>query len=70
VDVATHASKLIGSVGYGFEVKTEPTALRNLTNQNDHWKPNLKWATAANFSIFHFIYVSSVAIPVSSFPQT
>lgn len=33
------ASELIGSVGYGFGVKTEPTTLREFMNQNDHWKP-------------------------------
>lgn len=32
-------SELIGSVGYGFGVKTEPTSLEESANQNYHWKP-------------------------------
>jgi len=32
-------SEVIGSVGYGFDLKTEPTSSQEYANQNNQWKP-------------------------------
>jgi len=37
--ILLNISELIGSGGYGFGVKTEPTSLEKSADQNNHWKP-------------------------------